>query len=101
MDWFLYHGDLRHEVVNEFISVKDYDVSKFQKQSLGGVPLKRSLRKKCSYSKLFWSAFSRIWTEYGEILGNNSVRMRENTDQNNSEYGHFSRSDGTTTSDNM
>ena len=22
-----------------------------------------------------------------------SVRMRENTDQNNSEYGHFSRSD--------
>ena len=27
----------------------------------------------------------RIWTEY-------SVRVRENTDQNNSEYGHFSRS---------
>ena len=26
-----------------------------------------SLRKKCLYSELFWSAFSRIRTEYGEI----------------------------------
>ena len=40
-----------------------------------------SLREKCPYSELFWSVFSRIWTEYGE--------MRENVDQNNSEYGHF------------
>ena len=24
--------------------------------------------KKCPYSELFWSVFSRIWTEYGEIL---------------------------------
>ena len=46
-----------------------------------------TLRKKCQYSELFWSAFSHIWTEYGEI-----VRMQENGDQNNSEYGHFSRS---------
>ena len=53
MDWFLYHGDLRHEVVNEFISVKDYDVSKFQKQSLGGVPLKRSLRKTFFTQRVF------------------------------------------------
>ena len=44
------------------------------------------LRKKCPYSDLFWSVFSRIRT--GSL-----VRMRENTDQNNSEYGHFSRSD--------
>ena len=50
--------------------------------------LRYSLRKKCLYSELFWSVFSRIRTEYGEIL-----RMRENTDQNNSEYGHFLRSD--------
>ena len=28
-----------------------------------------------------------------EYLLNISVRMRENADQNNSEYGHFSRSD--------
>ena len=52
-----------------------------------------SLRKKCPYSELFWSTFSRIRTEYGEILliSPNSVRMRENADQNNSEYGHFLR----------
>ena len=28
---------------------------------------KISLRKKCPYSEFFWSVFSRIWTEYGEI----------------------------------
>ena len=27
-----------------------------------------SRRKKCLYSELFWSAFSRVRTEYGEIL---------------------------------
>ena len=50
------------------------------------------LREKYRYSELFWSVFSRIWTEYGEILGISpySVRLRENTDQNNSEYGDFS-----------
>ena len=50
-----------------------------------------SLREKCPYSELFWSAFSRIRTEYGEILRISpySVRMRENMDQNKSEYGHF------------
>ena len=46
-----------------------------------------SLRKKCPYSKLFWSIFSRIWTKCLSYL----VRMRENTEQNYSEYGHFSR----------
>ena len=53
-----------------------------------------SLREKCPYSKLFWSAFSRIRTEYGEILRISpySVRMRGNTDQNNFEYRHFLRS---------
>ena len=50
--------------------------------------------KKYPCSELFWSAFSRIRTEYGEILciSPYSVRMSENTDQNNSEYKHFSRS---------
>ena len=43
-----------------------------------------TLRKKCPYSEIFWSAFSRIRNEYGE-----SVQMRENADQNNSENGHF------------
>ena len=44
-----------------------------------------TLRKKCPYSELLWSAFSRIWTEY-------SARMWENADQNKSEYRHFLRS---------
>ena len=46
-----------------------------------------SLRKKCLYSKLFWFAFSRIWTEYGEILcispysvGKMRTRLIPNTD---------------------
>ena len=39
---------------------------------------------------VFWSVFSRIWTEYGEIKY--SFWIHENTDQNNSAYGHFSRS---------
>ena len=43
-----------------------------------GYSWSNSLRKKCPYSELFWSTFSRI---------------RENVDQNNSEYGHFLRSD--------
>ena len=51
------------------------------------------LRKMCPYSELlFWSVFSRIRTEYGEMrsISPYLVRMRESTDQNNSECGHFS-----------
>ena len=53
-----------------------------------------TLRKTCPYSELFWSVFSRIWTEHGEILRISPylVGIRENTNQNNSEYGHFLRS---------
>ena len=53
-----------------------------------------TLRKKYPYSELFYSVYSRIRIEYGEIqsITSYSVQMRENTDQNNSEYGHFSRS---------
>ena len=51
------------------------------------------LCEKCPYSEFFWSVFSLIRTEYGEIrsIFPYSVRMRENTDQKNSKYGHFSR----------
>ena len=50
-----------------------------------------ALREKCPYLELFWSTFSCVRTEYGEILciSPYSVQMLENTDQNNSEYGHF------------
>ena len=52
-------------------------------------------RKTCPYSELFWSAFSRIRTEYGEIwsISPYSGQMEENTERNNSKYGHFLRSD--------
>ena len=53
-----------------------------------------TLREKCLYSEIFWSVFSRIWSEYGEILriSPSSVQMRENMDQKDSERRHFSRS---------
>ena len=53
-----------------------------------------SLRKKCSYTELFWFVFSRIRTKYGDMrsISPYSVRMRESMDQNNSEYGQFLRS---------
>ena len=42
--------------------------------------------KKCPYSELFWSAFSRIRNGYGEIL-----RISLYISLNNSEYGHSSQ----------
>ena len=53
-----------------------------------------TLREKCPYLDFFWSVFSQIRTEYGEILQISpySVRMRETTDQKNFEHGHFSHS---------
>ena len=40
----------------------------------------------------FWSAFSHIWNDYGDLQKSPySVRMRENGDQKNSGCGHFSR----------
>ena len=54
-----------------------------------------TLREKCPYSEFLWSVFSRIRTEYGEILhiSSYSVRIQENADQKNSEYRDFLRSD--------
>ena len=52
------------------------------------------LRAKFPYLEFFWSVFSRILIEYGEILHISpySVQTRKNTDQKSSEYGQFSRS---------
>ena len=54
---------------------------------------KRQHSVKCPYSEFFWSIFSCIWTESGEIrnISPYSLRMRENTDQKNSKYGHFTQ----------
>ena len=56
--------------------------------------LKEHLPLREKYLEFFWSVFSRVRTEYGEILRISpySVRMPENTDQKNSEYEHFSQS---------
>ena len=35
-----------------------------------------TLRKKCPYSKLFWSTFSRIRTEYGEIRSISTIQSK-------------------------
>ena len=55
---------------------------------------KITLREECSYWEFFWSAFPRIPTEYGEkqSISPYSVRMRENANQKNFDYGQFSRS---------
>ena len=52
------------------------------------------LREKCPYSDFFESVFSHIRKKHGELwsISPYLVQMRENTDQKNSEYGHFSRS---------
>ena len=39
----------------------------FIPQVFSYTPWKHSLRKKCPYADLFWSVFSRIWTQYGDI----------------------------------
>ena len=71
----------------------DDDYSAINRQFLFCNHYAVSPRKKCPYSELFSSVFSRIRTEYVEISTSRySVRMRENADQNNSEYGRFSRS---------
>ena len=50
---------------------------------------KYSLCEKWPCSEFFWSVFSSILTEYGEVrsISPYSVQMRENTDQKNSKYG--------------
>ena len=47
-----------------------------------------SLPEKCQIRSFFWSVFSRIRSEYGEIrrISPYSVRMRENTDQKKTPY---------------
>ena len=54
-----------------------------------------SLHKMCPYSEIFWSVFSRIRTEYGEIRSTSpySVWRRENTHQKKLPIWHFSRND--------
>ena len=79
--------DPKHDINVQLSFVKALLACKYLKDD--------ALRKKCPYSQFFWSVFFRIRTEYGDILRISPylVRMRENTDQKNSENGHLSRSD--------
>ena len=46
--------------------------------------------KSAQIRSFFWSVFSRIRTEYEDLLRNtDSVEIRENRDQKNSVFGHF------------
>ena len=53
-----------------------------------------ALREKCLYSEVFWSVFSRIWTECGEVWSISPywVQVGESTNQKNSKHGDFSLS---------
>ena len=52
-----------------------------------------TLREESPYSEFFRSVFSRIRTEYGEILNISLylIWIWENAEQKNSKYGNFSR----------
>ena len=53
---------------------------------------RQSLFKNCLYLLFFWSLFSCIQTEFEDLQSKPPylVQMRENTDQKNFKYGHFS-----------
>ena len=78
----------------EFISATSLKYYKILNVLTCGDSSQQTLCDKCPYSELLWSVFSHIRTGYGKILRISpySVQMRENMDQNNSEYGHFLRS---------
>ena len=80
-----------HWVINS-LSYLTFEVSRFF-MSICNL-WNSTLHQKCPYSELFWSVSSRIRTGYGELqsIFPYSIRMQENTDQNNSEYGHISNS---------
>ena len=65
------------------------------KSGVGSKKPWRALREKYPYLEFFWSLFSRIWTEYGDLLCKcpNSLKMRENLDEKNFECAHFLRSE--------
>ena len=65
------------EAAFSFTCITPDDISKVIKRL--------TLRENSPYSELFWSVFSRIWTEYRQIprISLYSVQMQENADQNN------------------
>ena len=67
-------------------SDKGHDIVSVSRQPIAGAMLEKVKlynALKVSVFGVFWSVFSSIWTEYGEIrsISPYSVRMRNNTDQ--------------------
>ena len=98
--YFMFSKIVRNSLMAEQFICKIGEKSCHRTWNIHGMFHKTSantLHKKCPNSELFWSVFSCIRTEYGEILrtriSSYSVGTRENADQNNSEYGHFSGSE--------
>ena len=63
----------------EFDAQVSCQILKIFEQHSNTYTQRHPVRKKCLYSELFWSAFSRIWTEYGEkrsISPNAEMRTR-------------------------
>ena len=92
LDW------LRNSILSKNTGIKskgNFNTLKLLKRLRVLLNFGQTLRKNYWYSELFWSVFSRIWTDYGEIrsISLYSVQMREIADQNNSEHGHFLRSE--------
>ena len=79
-----------HDGFNNFLNICWNTLDRFapRKKSTSGVIMYhvqvKHYVKSIQTRSFFWSVFSRIWTEYGEILRNSqySVQMRENIDQN-------------------
>ena len=57
-----------------------------QKYQIAHTSIELTLRKRCPYSEIFWSAFS---PREIRSISPYSVRKRENADQDKSEYVHF------------
>ena len=92
LDW------LRNSILSKNTGIKskgNFNTLKLLKRLRVLFNFGQTLRKNYWYSELFWSVFFRIWTDYGEIrsISLYSVQMREIADQNNSEHGHFLRSE--------
>ena len=87
----LNNGDL----LGKSIQSKDRKIRTTQNSVFGHFSLRMFAKRrnytlpiKWSYSELFWSAFSRIPAEYGEIrcVSPYSVWLQENADQNHLKY---------------
>ena len=63
----------------------------FYSEHFPRISKEETLREKCPNMEFFWSVFSRIWSEYGDLLLKSaySVQVRENKDQKNAVFGQF------------